>query len=109
MQKLRTGNHNLQIETGRHCRPKKQVCDRICLKCDSGEVEDEVHFLIHCDLYSELRSQYLTIDDSLDDNLNFTNILSTFDKVQLTNLASYIQKAFDLRNTITTINTTSTE
>jgi hypothetical protein len=61
MVRLRAGIAELRVETGRY--DKLPRCDRICLMCDSGEIEDEEHFLMRCDgcvverrmLWSELR------------------------------------------------------
>ena len=47
--KLRSGNHNLRIESGRHCVPKLPEYLRICQHCRSNQIENENHFLFHCD------------------------------------------------------------
>ena len=47
--KLRSGNHNLRIEIGRHSAPNLPENLRICKNCLSNEVENEVHILLHCD------------------------------------------------------------
>ena len=40
--KLRSGNHNLRIESGRHCVPKLPEYLRICQRCRSNQVENEI-------------------------------------------------------------------
>ena len=50
--KLRSGTLPLEIETGRF--KKVPLSDRCCNLCKSG-IEDEVHFLIDCDFYQDLR------------------------------------------------------
>ena len=57
--KFRLSSHSLAIETGRH--NKIPLSDRICLICNSGEIEDECHIAFHCSLYNNERSQFLTI------------------------------------------------
>ena len=42
LSKLRCGNHDLAIETGRY--KKQAVEERLCLNCN--KVEDELHFLM---------------------------------------------------------------
>jgi hypothetical protein len=56
--KFRLGICPLRIETGRH--RKIPVCDRLCEFCDLG-IEDELHFLLVCPLYSDLRSSFLLL------------------------------------------------
>ena len=45
--KLRLSDHDLQIQVGRHTRPKTLRHDRKCKTC-SEHLEDEAHFLIEC-------------------------------------------------------------
>ena len=54
--KFRVGDHNLHIETGRHCKPKTPIDKKTC--CNCNKVEDEVHFLVDCLLYDEPRVKY---------------------------------------------------
>ena len=49
MARFRTSCHSLAIETGRHHKPPIPPEQRLCLYCNSGKVDDEVHFLIECD------------------------------------------------------------
>jgi hypothetical protein len=46
--RFRVSSHNLKIETGRHETPKIPLEERQCDKCDSGEIEDELHSLLIC-------------------------------------------------------------
>ena len=57
--RFRISNHNLMIEKGRHHSPPLAIKDRVCPLCHTGEVEDEVHFLLVCPLYDSLREQFL--------------------------------------------------
>ena len=54
--KLRMGNHNLKIETGRHSCPKIPENLRTCDHCGSQYIENETHFLFHCILYNQIRT-----------------------------------------------------
>ena len=58
--KLRISSHNLHIETGRYNRPKTAPNDRICALCNSGDIEDEFHFMLKCTLYDQERSDLFT-------------------------------------------------
>ncbi len=58
--KFRMSVHNLAIETGRHHRPKPlPVTDRICVNCET--VEDEIHHLLHCTKFDDIRSALIDI------------------------------------------------
>ena len=39
---------SLAIETGRHRKPPIPPEQRLCIYCNSGKVDDELHFLIEC-------------------------------------------------------------
>jgi len=54
LSRFRLRSHNLAIEIGRHNRriPREQ---RLCIYCDSDLLEDEIHFLLFCPFYDELR------------------------------------------------------
>ena len=45
---FRTSCHSLRIETGRHHKPPTPPEDRLCKFCNSGIVDDELHFLTKC-------------------------------------------------------------
>ena len=75
--KLRSGNHDLRIETGRHCVPKIPENVRICQHCSSNNIENELHFIFDCSLHSHARERLF--DDITFKYPIFTN-LSTTDK-----------------------------
>ena len=45
------------MESGRNCVPKLPECLRICQYCGSNQIENENHFLFHCDRYKTIRQQ----------------------------------------------------
>ena len=52
---MRGGTNDLRIETGRY--EKLEEKERICCFCESGEVEDEEHFLCHCEAWRNVRER----------------------------------------------------
>ena len=56
--RLRLSNHSLMIEKGRHQNITRPV-DRICPFCP-GKAENELHFLLRCPLYANLRGDLIT-------------------------------------------------
>ena len=47
----------LRIETGRF--QNLDLKDRLCMYCNSGHIEDENHFIFHCNHYDHLRGPFL--------------------------------------------------
>jgi hypothetical protein len=61
--RLRGGTNELRIEKGRYAittrdRPLER-CERRCMICCNGEIEDEMHFMLDCDVYDDLRERML--------------------------------------------------
>ena len=50
---FRSGILPLHIETGRYT--GTELDQRLCEYCELGEVEDELHFLLYCPFYHDLR------------------------------------------------------
>ena len=73
--RFRLSSHNLRIETGRHETPKIPLEERKCNKCDSNEVEDELHCLLICNNYAEPRNQLILKANKLIPNFH------NFDKI----------------------------
>lgn len=54
--KFRLSSHRLEIELGRHHKPKPIPAHlRICKDCDTGNIGDEKHALLHCPKYTPMR------------------------------------------------------
>ena len=57
--KFRSGSLPLQIETGRYKKPKVPLNYHICNLCNDNVIEDEIHFLLCCAFYSDIRRTLL--------------------------------------------------
>ena len=53
--KYRISAHSLEIERGRHRNIPHN--NRKCTKCKSDQIEDEVHFFMHCPIYNTYRQE----------------------------------------------------
>jgi hypothetical protein len=105
--KLRISCHNLLIERGRYF-PKKdrlEVSKRICIYCNSNNIEDEQHFLLECNYYDEERQAfYKTLISNYQDfsALNSTEkfnfIMCNADKKILWALGHFVTICFKKRN-----------
>ena len=58
--KLRLSDHKLEIESGRHIRPKINRENRTCKLCSrpnkQAPIEDEVHFITRCDNFIQIKN-----------------------------------------------------
>ena len=88
--KFRCSDHTLEIETGRH--KKMNVNERICKVCNTG-IENEMHFLAICPLYTTLRDRYFKNNNEND----LVNMLKCPDKGTAFKIGNYITKALKLR------------
>ena len=102
--KLRLGLLHLRIETARFVRPRVPPEDRICLVCNSGEVEDEYHFLLVC---SKLEQQRQILLHQIPDPIYFSNLNSNEKLNFLVNEPSFVKKtakfiveAYEYRSTL---------
>ena len=60
MTRYRLSDHSLAIETGRHRQTWLPREDRLCQLCPQRELETEEHFLLHCNLYDDIRATFFT-------------------------------------------------
>ena len=102
MSKLRLSNHCLLIESGRHLKLDQNL--RVCQFCPN-EIEDEMHFLLFCPTYKELRTKLLC--PVLNINLWLSHkekfcILFTNETVNVT--AAFIRNAFLVRESTIMLN-----
>jgi hypothetical protein len=87
--------HKLQIEIGRYQGTLRE--NRICCRCTSGQVEDEIHYLLHCTCHAnhrEIFTTYLTSEcqnfQNLDDKCKLIWILNNEDPTILRYLCQYL-------------------
>ena len=73
--KFRSCNLPLAIETGRYIRPKTRLFERHCKYCNTDSVEDEIHFLVGCEFYSDLRYKLFQSAYSLNDRFKYYDSL----------------------------------
>ena len=59
LSRYRTSAHTLRIELGRYSRPVTPLSERKCCFCESGEIDDEKHFVLFCDIFQLKRQCFL--------------------------------------------------
>lgn len=104
LSKFRLGLLHLRIETGRFIRPRLPPEDRVCLICNSGEVENEIHFLLFCNKYVTQRQ---TLFSHIPDLEGFLNLDShgklkflVNDPAMVKKTAKFIVSAYEYRSTL---------
>ena len=99
---FRCSNHNLAIETGRHNKIERllRYC-KYCLKRNVHVVEDELHFLLNCPLYDDIRKCYFPQDwYNKPSTLHlFNTIMKCQHKALIYILANFLTIAIKKRNT----------
>ncbi len=101
LSQFRYGILPLRVETGRFVNEPR--CNRICTLCNSGQIEDQIHFTFHCNLYNEQRN--ILNDKARKVVLNWDS-LSEIEKLKLlfndmTRIfGKYIRNIFLLRRSI---------
>ena len=97
--RFRISSHTLEIETGRHRRPKVPIEERTCKICRSNSVEDEQHFLIECLVADmvQLRNQltataitYISNYNTLNNQDKFNEILTNREPDIITAISRYL-------------------
>ncbi|ESO86614.1 hypothetical protein LOTGIDRAFT_166878 [Lottia gigantea] len=84
------------------CKWSKRLNENICKLCTLGEEENEVHFLLQCNLYQSLREEYLRqyIYKSSSHEQNFVNILGNRNISTIINVSKYIYYAWKRRKIV---------
>ena len=101
--RFRLSSHNLKIELGRHKRPYIPPELRICDKCNLQQVEDEIHCLMTCPKWQNIRVSLITTASKEIDNFFVLSVGSQFqeimcnktDKVNLA-LGQYLRAALKI-------------
>lgn len=88
--KFRCRNHTLPIEAGCHKNTARH--QRLCTKCESGELGDEYHYLFNCKFVARSRKKFLpTYCLTHPSTLKFRNIMNSENKYVQTKLARFIK------------------
>src|SRR6056300_1576225 len=103
--KIRASSHHLEIERGRHCKPRLAIQDRLCNKCKV--LEDELHFLTVCEKYEPMRRElYSKVADvmpgfsNMNVNEKFAYLMCNENQQILTWAGKFLYSAFELRSEV---------
>jgi hypothetical protein len=103
--RLRLSSHGLRIETGRYGSDRLPREERTCLLCNSRDIEDEFHFIIICNCYTELRRRFLKrYYYNRPSMFKFIQLIKTSNKSELLGLSKYIYLASKHRTDLLNMN-----
>ena len=99
--RFRTSSHILRIETGRHQKPKLDICKRTCLFCTTNDIDDEYHLLLTCQFHRTERAIFLS-DLGFEKNVTlcketFVQIMSDKNEYKLHILGRFLHGCFEKR------------
>ena len=98
LSKFRCSNHNLEVERGRRTNiPHNLRYCLFCLEKGLSHIEDELHVLLSCPLYEDLRNRYLPNRRQNTTN-GFVSLLSSRNVTRINELACYIFHCFNKRS-----------
>jgi hypothetical protein len=105
--KFITSNHCLEVEKGRHeNKPRDQ---RVCRACTLNHIEDEEHFLLHCDAYNDLRQAHFTTQSQNGDQEQhqqpIQQLLASYEHEPQV-ISQFLKNAFDLRDKLVNFHVT---
>ena len=92
-------NHYLRIETGSRARPRILSEERVCPVC--MVVEDELHTVLICPLYSTLSEHYIAPEYCIAQSLDtFCDLFNCTDTKLLNNLGFFLGKMQELHQSL---------
>ena len=92
---FRCSSHQLRIETGRHVKPKLPPEKRTCQYCNTGEIDDEMHFLTVCQFHKPERREIFEHLPNDGNRVNdFIRIMTFKDPDIIARTGRYLHRAF---------------
>ena len=91
---IRMGILPIRVETGRYTNMKMN--DRLCQICNTANVEDEIHFIMDCSLYDDLRHEIFTYMNSFIDGFGSSDRLQQFYYIMQCNNYTTINTIFKM-------------
>jgi len=102
LSRFRISNHDLEIELGRHNQiPREKRLCKICKDRHLDVIESEIHFVLECEAYAQLRLKY--IDERFCGQpleSNFINLFNSKNEEKISNLAFFLHAAFNVREVL---------
>jgi hypothetical protein len=98
LSQLRMPSHRINIETGRWARPTPiPLVKRKCIVCN--KLADELHLIIECKLYSDLRSKYIPLYYRQRPNMyKLIELITSNNELLIKHLSCYTDHSFQVRS-----------
>ena len=92
-------SHDLNIEQGRYNNPVTPINQQICTRCESYEIDDEIHLLLECNAMNDERKILLNSVAAIINICNrqmimFLRIMTSRDITVVKSLAKFIYDCY---------------
>ena len=94
--KIRTANHNIPIEFHSWKVVFKPRPGRVCSICNTGELGNEIHYIMNCPVFNEEREKFLPSILNEKSPNSFINLLKSEDIAILRGLAKFLNLLFGI-------------
>lgn len=99
--KIRLSSHALRIQTGRYGRNRLDRAERLCLFCETRQIDFEYHFICECPIFRDIRIKFIKAFYIIRPSVyKLCELLNTKSKKDLVNLGKYIKEAFEIRKSL---------
>lgn len=97
--KLRVSAHSLRVQTNRYGINRLPRNERVCLFCDTRDIDDEFHFVFKCPCFNDIRRLYIDRYYYIRPNMHkLIELLNCREKDTLVKLCKFSKIAFNRRN-----------
>ena len=94
--KIRTSNHKLPIQFHSWKIVFKPREERTCSICGTGELGDEMHYIMHCPVFQQDREKFLPTIENEKTQTNFVKLFKSDDIKILRGLAKFLKILFEV-------------
>ena len=100
--KIRLSCHPLRIQTGRYAPNRVARNERICVYCDSNDIEDEYHFICVCRKFNDFRKKFIKkYYYTRPSMFKFIQLMQSSNIKILHNLCLFIRESLKFRHSLT--------
>ena len=101
LSRLQLSSQQLNIEVGRHGSNRVDRHRRLCLLCNTTDIEDEFHLVLICPIYLHFRKRHIKPYFYKRPSVHkFIELMQSSNKCIIKNLGKYVYEALALRSSL---------